>query len=429
MVEGVNGAKKQVPLNQDSTNVKKDVIIKKSIKTPIDFKYSAGNTDNTANKPTGYTDLWTGKDTVGYRPDIWTDKDSERFRAAIARGDHYDVWTDEDTARYRATLSPDERRRFDDMMAKLHPHRSYGDGKAVGRLHQIPIDVLKKLPHTPSDGDGKTIKLPYTPSDGDGKAVGQLPTGDIVNKPIDIDPDALKKIADELGYKLDKPIGIDPNALKKIADELLAARNKLKEPGDDNIGSRLIDPGFEIPVNDPEDPKFKPVKDDPLPLPADIRAKLHPNTPKLTGANKPKEPEGPLTAGEIDYARKIGADVADFLVGYTNASEQEQTVHRLRDSVTNRNVMEFLSGYEENRGMGDHFFTQLSTEYGFEDKQKYLRDTASKLSVYLKANGQPDLAKEIDVILADGGVSKKDAAKLDEIVQVMLPTMQDLKQE
>ena len=368
MVEGVNGAKKQVPLNQDSTNVKKDVIIKKSIKTPIDFKYSAGNTDNTANKPTGYTDLWTGKDTVGYRPDIWTD---------------------EDRARYRATLSPDERRRFDDMMAKFRHHRSYGDGKAVG----------------------------------------QLPTGDIVNKPIDIDPDALKKIADELGYKLDKPIGIDPNALKKIADELLAARNKLKEPGDDNIGSRLIDPGFEIPVNPSDDPGFKPVKDDPLPLPADIRAKLHPNTPKLTGANKPKEPEGPLTAGEIDYARKIGADVADFLVGYTNASEQEQTVHRLRDSVTNRNVMEFLSGYEENRGMGDHFFTQLSTEYGFEDKQKYLRDTASKLSVYLKANGQPDLAKEIDVILADGGVSKKDAAKLDEIVQVMLPTMQDLKQE
>ena len=112
MVEGVNGAKKQVPLNQDSTNVKKDVIIKKSIKTPIDFKYSAGNTDNTANKPTGYTDLWTGKDTVGYRPDIWTD---------------------EDRARYRATLSPDERRRFDDMMAKLRHHRSYGDGKAVGQ--------------------------------------------------------------------------------------------------------------------------------------------------------------------------------------------------------------------------------------------------------------------------------------------------------
>lgn len=255
---------------------------------------------------------------------------------------------------------------------------------------------------------------------------------------------------------MDKPIGIDPNALKKIADEFLAARNKLKEPGDDNIGDRLIDPNDPgaKPVKDPladdilaklfpnapklpdgpvagsiDDPGFKPVKDDPLPLPADIRAKLHPNTPKLTGANKPKEPEGPLTAGEIDYARKIGADVADFLVGYTNASEQEQTVHRLRDSVTNRNVMEFLSGYEENRGMGDHFFTQLSTEYGFEDKQKYLRDTASKLSVYLKANGQPDLAKEIDVILADGGVSKKDAAKLDEIVQVMLPTMQDLKQE
>lgn len=399
-----------MPLNQDSTNVKKDVIIKKSIKTPIDFKYSAGNTDNTANKPTGYTDLWTGKDTVGYLPDIYTD---------------------EDRARYRATLSPDERRRFDDMMAKLHPHRSYGDGKAVGRIHQIPIDdILKNLPNTPSDGDGKTIKLPYIPSDGDGKAVGQLPTGDIVNKPIDIDPDALKKIADELGYKLDKPIGIDPNALKKIADELLAARNKLKEPGDDNIGSRLIDPGFEIPVNPSDDPGFKPVKE-PLPISDDVIAKLRPKTPKLPEepANTSKADNTPLSVADIYYARGVGSEVADFLVGYTNDFEQEQTILRLRDSVNNKNVMEFLSGYEENRGMGDHFFTQLATEYGFEDKQKYLRDTASKLSVYLKANGQPDLAKEIDVILADGGVSKKDAAKLDEIVQVMLPTMQDLKQE
>ena len=251
-----------------------------------------------------------------------------------------------------------------------------------------------------------------------------------MNKPIDIDPDALKKIADELGYKLDKPIGIDPNALKKIADELLAARNKLKEPGDDNIGSRLIDPGFEIPVNPSDDPGFKPVKE-PLPISDDVIAKLRPKTPKLPEepANTSKADNTPLSVADIYYARGVGSEVADFLVGYTNDFEQEQTILRLRDSVNNKNVMEFLSGYEENRGMGDHFFTQLSTEYGFEDKQKYLRDTASKLSVYLKANGQPDLAKEIDVILADGGVSKKDAAKLDEIVQVMLPTMQDLKQE
>ena len=344
MVDGINGANKQVPLNQDSTNVKKDVIIKKSIKTPIDFKYSAGNANNTAGKTTGYNDLWTGKDTVGYRAD---------------------VWTDEDTARYRATLSPDELRRFDDMMAKLHPNRSNGDGQVVGPISTSDIDSN------------------------------------------------LKKIADELGYKLDKPIDIDPDALKKIADKLLAARNKPKEPGDD----------FK-PVKDPGDPTFKPVKE---PLPGGIRAKLHPNTPKLTGANKPKEPEGPLTAGEIDYARKIGADVADFLVGYTNDFEQNQTVARLRDSVTNRNVMEFLSGYEANKGRGDHFFTQLATEYGFEDKQKYMQNVAGKLSAYLKANGQPDLAKEIEVALVDGSISKSEAAKLDEIVQAMLPSMRDLK--
>ena len=256
---------------------------------------------------------------------------------------------------------------------------------------------------------------------------------------------------------MDKPIGIDPNALKKIADEFLAARNKLKEPGDDNIGDRLIDPNDPgaKPVKDPladdilaklfpnapklpdgpvagsiDDPGFKPVKE-PLPISDDVIAKLRPKTPKLPEepANTSKADNTPLSVADIYYARGVGSEVADFLVGYTNDFEQEQTILRLRDSVNNKNVMEFLSGYEENRGMGDHFFTQLATEYGFEDKQKYLRDTASKLSVYLKANGQPDLAKEIDVILADGGVSKKDAAKLDEIVQVMLPTMQDLKQE
>ena len=392
MVEGVNGAKKQVQTPQN--NVPREIGTKKLNKPIINFKYNTENTNNLTDRTTGYNDLLpTANPDIylsGHSLDIWTDEDSERFRAAIARGDHYDIWTDEDTARYRATLSGDKLRRFDDMMAKFRHHRSYGDGKAVR----------------------------------------QLPTGDIVNKPIDIDPNALKKIADELGYKLDKPIGIDPNALKKIADELLAARNKLKEPGDDNIGSRLIDPGFEIPVNPSDDPGFKPVKE-PLPISDDVIAKLRPKTPKFPEepANTSKADNMPLSVADIYYARGVGSEVADFLVGYTNDFEQEQTILRLRDSVNNKNVMEFLSGYEENRGRGDHFFTQLSTEYGFEDKQKYLRDTASKLSVYLKANGQPDLAKEIDVILADGGVSKKDAAKLDEIVQVMLPTMQDLKQE
>ena len=391
MVEGVNGAKKQVQTPQN--NVPREIGTKKPSKPVINFKYGTDNTNNLTDRTTGYNDLlptanpdiylsghsidiWTDKDSEKFRAaiargdqyDIWTDEDSERFRAAIARGDQYHVLKDDDIARYRATLSPDERRSFDDMMAKFRHHRSYGDGKAVG----------------------------------------QIPTGDIVNKPIDIDPDALKK----------------------IADELLAARNKLKEPGDDNIGSRLIDPGFEIPVNPSDDPGFKPVKE-PLPISDDVIAKLRPKTPKFPEepANTSKADNMPLSVADIYYARGVGSEVADFLVGYTNDFEQEQTILRLRDSVNNKNVMEFLSGYEENRGRGDHFFTQLSTEYGFEDKQKYLRDTASKLSVYLKANGQPDLAKEIDVILADGGVSKKDAAKLDEIVQVMLPTMQDLKQE
>lgn len=382
MVEGVNGAKKQVQTPQN--NVPREIGTKKLNKPVINFKYGTDNTNNLTDRTTGYNDLLpTANPDIylsGHSIDIYTDKDSEMIRAALARGDQYGFWTDKDSERLRA---------------------------AIARGDQYRLPPAKLMPN---------------PSDGDGKAVRQIPTGDIDSN--------LKKIADELGYKLDKPIGIDPNALKKIADEFLAARNKLKEPGDDNIGSRLIDPGFEIPVNPSDDPGFKPVKE-PLPISDDVIAKLRPKTPKLPEepANTSKADNTPLSVADIYYARGVGSEVADFLVGYTNDFEQEQTILRLRDSVNNKNVMEFLSGYEENRGMGDHFFTQLATEYGFEDKQKYLRDTASKLSVYLKANGQPDLAKEIDVILADGGVSKKDAAKLDEIVQVMLPTMQDLKQE
>ena len=168
-----------------------------------------------------------------------------------------------------------------------------------------------------------------------------------------------------------------------------------------------------------------------MPISDDVIAKLRPKTPKLPEepANTSKADNTPLSVADIYYARGVGSEVADFLVGYTNDFEQEQTILRLRDSVNNKNVMEFLSGYEENRGRGDHFFTQLATEYGFEDKQKYMQNVAGKLSAYLKANGQHDLAKEIEVALVDGSISKSEAAKLDEIVQVMLPTMQDLKQE
>lgn len=94
-----------------------------------------------------------------------------------------------------------------------------------------------------------------------------------------------------------------------------------------------------------------------------------------------------------------------------------------------RNVMDFLAGYEANKGLGDHFFVQLGTESGFEGKQNMLKDMASKLSQYLKANNQPHLAREIGVYLQDNGFTIGELKKMYGIVQTMLVTIPELKVE
>lgn len=56
-----------------------------------------------------------------------------------------------------------------------------------------------------------------------------------------------------------------------------------------------------------------------------------------------------------------------------------------------------------------------------------MKNVAIKLSQYLKANGQPALAREIDVALADNGFSMSETKKLDQIVQTMLTSVPGLK--
>lgn len=89
--------------------------------------------------------------------------------------------------------------------------------------------------------------------------------------------------------------------------------------------------------------------------------------------------------------------------------------------------MDFLSGYEQNRGLGNHFFTQLGTEYAFGEKQNLMKNVAQKLSQYLKAHGQPHLAREVDVALRDNGFSLQEMAKMDEIVLTMMTNVRGLK--
>lgn len=149
--------------------------------------------------------------------------------------------------------------------------------------------------------------------------------------------------------------------------------------------------------------------------------------PGKTQPGKSTKPQQGLTPEERSKARHYGSNVSDYLVGYTDDSEKGLTKEIIQSHVNNKNVMDFLAGYENNKGLGDHFFTQLSTEYGFEEKQNLMKNVALKLSAYLKANGQAALAREVDVALQDNGLSRSEVKKLDEIVQTMLTDVPGLR--
>ena len=149
--------------------------------------------------------------------------------------------------------------------------------------------------------------------------------------------------------------------------------------------------------------------------------------PKPAKPAKPTKPGNKLTPKERNEARHYGSNVSDYLVGYTDDSEKGLTKEVITKNVNNRNVMDFLAGYEKNKGMGDHFFTQLNSEYGFEEKQNLMKNVAGKLSVYLKNHGQSRLAREVDVALQDNGFTPSEIKKLDQIVQTMLTDVPGLR--
>ena len=140
------------------------------------------------------------------------------------------------------------------------------------------------------------------------------------------------------------------------------------------------------------------------------------------------EPKG-ISAEERNKAREFGADVSDYLVGYTDDSEQGLTKDIIKEDVTAENVADFLKGYEDNKGLGDRFFEQLRSEWGFRDKQDLMRDVAEKLSENLRANGQDKWADEVDIVLQNQEFSKDDAKVLDDIVKYYLKTLPELEQE
>lgn len=139
-----------------------------------------------------------------------------------------------------------------------------------------------------------------------------------------------------------------------------------------------------------------------------------------------KPVEKPLTAAEAKEARAYGSNVSDYLVGYTTDAEEGLTREVLTKHVNNKNVMEFLRGYESNKCLGNHYFRQLHTESGFGDvnwnQQDAMVDTANKVLAYMKKNGASNTdIKEVSIILKDHSFTLQEADKMDRIVAKYLP--------
>lgn len=151
------------------------------------------------------------------------------------------------------------------------------------------------------------------------------------------------------------------------------------------------------------------------------------NTDKTNGINGEEVPAGEtnepkkLSPEEMAKARALGHQVSELLTNdFTNRNEQITVSNIINEQVNSDNVLEFLKGYEKQRKSGDHFFTQMLTEYSFKEKETLMRKVATDLMKKLENEGCTADAEEIAVILAKGSFTKQDAFELDKIVKLYL---------
>lgn len=295
----------------------------------------------------------------------------------------------------------------------------FGQSSKAASDEPIPGLQLERTTQQPPQNEDQNSVKEYEVKKGDNLwniAKQQLIDAGIEPSPGEI-VKQMRKISDANDLGLSKD-------LKKC--KTLLPGQKLNLPAVEAEPSEITKPETgksDKPTEPVETTKPEPGNTDKSPEPSDIGKPTEPGN-----TDKPEAPkEEGLTPQECNEARHYGSNVADYLVGYTDNSEQGLTKEIITQHVNSKNVLGFLAGYENNRGLGNHFFEQLGSEYGFEEKQNLLKNVAIKLSQYLKANGQPDLAREIDVALADNGFSQSELKKLDKIVQTMLVTIPELK--
>ena len=156
-----------------------------------------------------------------------------------------------------------------------------------------------------------------------------------------------------------------------------------------------------------------PVKPGIIPSSADLPKVPEPTTP-------PKPKNKPLTPEQKKAAETMGKYTARYLAGYTTDTEQEAIVNNI-NKVNNSNVTEFLRSYEAHRNdeivKADAFFTQVFTEYGFDEKQDIMKRVALRLAANLAEGGNTVDANTIKGILKHKEISAADARMLDKIYQ------------
>ena len=181
----------------------------------------------------------------------------------------------------------------------------------------------------------------------------------------------------------------------------------------------------------------------------------HDDTPKEEVKKTEKKEPTPLTEEVKEDAINDGKSAAKLLIGITFNESDQIAVDNIVDKVTDDNVLKFIKGYEDNRewfettpgkvaswvlsplatplgiigrgvmaltgaDKGDHFFTQLQSEWDDDHNAINIKKVGRKLINFLEARNNETLADQVKLILANENISSDDAKKLDEIVKAAM---------